>query len=653
MRDAPLPNGPVASARIDWGNDLISAKPRCTRFNDIYFSDDGLSETEHVFIAGNDLRRRFNSAGIFTIAELGFGTGLNFLAAWRAWRETPKPSGARLHFITVEAYPVRTDDMARAHAAWPEFTELSETLRPLLPPPIAGYHHLEIQDDVCLLMLIGEVGDMLRGAEAEVDAWFLDGFSPAKNPEMWRQSVCAEIGRLSRTGTTFATFTVARTVVENLSAAGFLTRKEPGTGRKRQMLAGMFERSAERREVRAAWFQRSKPFLAKGRRRLGIIGGGIAGAALARAALRAQVEPVIIDPQGLAKGASGNVAGLIMPRLDLGSSPAADFSRTAFVHVVRLLETLGSQVFNQCGVTLASADEDDAIRLRRLFEAELLPSNWIEWTSQGLRFTRAGVVDPTAYVNALARGAPIVRKSALRIERRHDVVAIVCTDDSRLEFDAIVIANSLAASVFSNLRSVPFLGSTGQIDWFRDAPTPETAIASGPYLMPAPKGGVVIGATRKPIDLRSAAGAEFLQIVQTSAEATRSNLAALSRLDPLAANSLEDMPATSRAAIRCETPDRLPLVGPVPDWGFFGAAYDPLRFGRKIAYAQAEYQHGVFISAGLGARGLVTAPLCADMIIADLTDGPSPVSAEIAEALHPGRFFIRNLRRSQPVRGEN
>ncbi len=640
----------LSYADIGWGADEHADKLRSRQFNDIYFSDDGLAETEHVFINGNALRPRFAEARSITIAELGFGTGLNFLAAWRAWRETSKPPGARLHFISVEAYPVAPEDMARAHAAWGELADLAATLRAALPPPIEGFHHLELENGVSLLLLVGEVGDMLRLIEAQVDAWFLDGFSPAKNPEMWRPSVCAEIARLSRRGTTFSTFTVARTVVDNLTAAGFATQKLRGAGKKRDMLAGAFEGVSNCAPVRSAWFVRSEPMLRPDCLRLGIIGGGVAGAALANAARRAGLEPTIIDPEGLARGASGNAAGLIMPRLDLGSTPAADFSRAAFVHAVRLLERLGPPIFNQCGVTLGAADEADLPRLRRLYEAELLPADWVSWTPKGLRFPRGGVVDPAAYVAALADGSPVIRQEALRLERGSDALTVLCSSSARLEFDAVVIANGLAALSFSNVRSTPLSGSTGQIDWFPDAPAPDGAIAWGPYMLPAPGGGVIIGATRAPVGENVRTRPASLTNMEASATATQANLAALRRYDPTKATVLDGKEALSRSSVRCETPDRLPIVGPLPDWGFFGAAYDPLRYGRQIAYPLAEYQRGVLIAAGFGSRGLVTAPLCADMVIAELTGSPSPVPAEIAEALHPGRFFIRSLKRAQPTR---
>ncbi len=640
----------LSYADVDWGADEHAAKLRSRQFDDIYFSDDGLAETEHVFINGNALRARFATVRSFTIAELGFGTGLNILAAWRAWRETSKPSGARLHFISVEAHPVGIEDMARAHSAWRELEDLAATLRAALPPPLEGFHYLDLANDVSLLLLVGEAGEMLRRVEAQVDAWFLDGFSPAKNPEMWRPSVCAEIARLSRRGSTFATFTVARSVVDNLTTAGFVTQKLRGAGKKRDMLAGAFEGASDEATVRSAWFARSKPIHRPDIFRLGIIGGGVAGAALAHAAQRAGLEPAIIDPEGLARGASGNAAGLIMPRLDLGPTPAAHFSRAAFVHAVRLLERFGQPIFNQCGVTLSAADKADLPKLRRLYEAELLPADWLSWTPQGLRFLRGGVVDPAAYVAALADGAQLLRQEALRIEHGGDALTIVCVDGARHEFSAVIIANSLAALSFSNVRSTPLSGSIGQIDWFPEAPASSSAIAWGPYLIPAPGGGAIIGATRAPIGDNVRTRVAALTNTEASASATEVNLAAMRRYDPTAAAVLEGKKTISRASLRCETPDRLPLVGPLPDWGFFGSAYDPLRYGRQIAYPPAEYQRGVFIAAGFGSRGLVTAPLCADMVIAELTGGPSPVPTEIAEALHPGRFFIRSLKRAQPTR---
>jgi tRNA 5-methylaminomethyl-2-thiouridine biosynthesis bifunctional protein len=520
----------------------------------------------------------------------------------------------------------------------------------MAPPPVRGFHQIDIARDVALVICYGDALEILLRAEGAIDAWFFDGFSPAKNPEMWRAEIFAAVARLSKPGATFATFTVAGEVRRNLAAAGFAAGKREGFGRKKEMLAGRIEAPA-RSSRRTPWFQNAAPRQFSTGASIAIIGGGVAGASLARSAARAGLTPTIFDPNGLAGGASGNPAGLIMPRIDLGESVAAEFFVAAYLHTIRLLRELdatmsqfagvsgGRAVFNACGALLGAADDEERARQQKILAASILPEGWIEQREQGLFFPQAGVVNPPEFVRALAGAAPVVNAKVARVVHGANGPSIDLADGTRSEFDAVVIANGIDALSFLEARSLPLSPSLGQIDRFPDAPPPAHAIAYGPYAAPAPRGGVVIGATY-----------EKAAPAITSRRATEENIAGVARFAPDLATRLKPEDAQSRAALRCQTPDRLPVAGPLPELAFYGGAYDDLRAGKNRDYPPGEMIPGVFILAGLGSRGLVTAPLAAAMIIAEMTGAPSPVPAEVAEALHPARFFIRDLRRAQTVR---
>ncbi|MGE0410269.1 MAG: tRNA (5-methylaminomethyl-2-thiouridine)(34)-methyltransferase MnmD, partial [Amphiplicatus sp.] len=341
----------IVSAQVDWDANA----PRSIFFGDIYFSGDGEAEAGHVFLKGNALEARFAGAARFSIGELGFGTGLNFLTTWALWRRAAGPR-ARLRYFSVERFPLDAADLARAHRAWPGLQDLAARLRAALPPPARGLHQIDMAEDVTLLLGLGEAGDILARAEGPVDAWFFDGFSPAKNPDMWRTALFEEAARLSAPTATFATFTVAGDVRRALAAAGFAAEKCPGFGRKREMLCGRIERRPAR-SPRASWFQPAGGGPLAPGARLAIIGGGIAGASLAREARRAGLRPTIFDPEGLAAGASGNRAGLVMPRLDLGGGAGARFFVLSYLHTIRLLSSLSKDpsekdLFIACGVLL-------------------------------------------------------------------------------------------------------------------------------------------------------------------------------------------------------------------------------------------------------------------------------------------------------------
>ena len=233
-------------------------------YGDTYWSlDGGLDETRHVFLSGNELPARWLARERFTLLETGFGTGLNFLCAWQRFRETA-PAGARLHYLSVDKHPFRQEDLQHLYGQWPQLAPLGAALLDRYPPLIPGFHRLHLDDGrVALTLLWGEAAEMLAQVDARVDAFFLDGFAPARNPDMWDEALFAQLARLAAPGATFATYSAAGKVSRGMTAAGFAVEKKPGFGRKREMLCGRFAGTLQaevRRERRAL-----------------VIGGGIAG----------------------------------------------------------------------------------------------------------------------------------------------------------------------------------------------------------------------------------------------------------------------------------------------------------------------------------------------------------------------------------------
>lgn len=633
----------IKTANLDWGaadNDQFA--PRSIFFDDIYFSGDGLAETNHVFLRGNDLPDRFRDAHRFTIGELGFGTGLNFLAAWDCWRKAKKPDNARLDFFSVEAFPLMPADLARAHTVWPSLSMLSQRLMDALPPPHPGFHRIDIDQNVTLTLFFGDALDGLSKAEGAIDAWFLDGFSPAKNPDMWGEDVMHEIARLSTDKASMATFTVARGVRRALTAVGFEVEKRPGHGRKREMLVGRLASRPSPPSIRKPWFASDKPLRLASGARIAVIGGGIAGANLAHALDREGFSPVVYEADNPASGASGNPAGLIMPRLDVGDSAAGRFHASAYLYTVQLLNRLQEQsaekLFDSCGVVLHAIKAEEKSRQEKLLMRQALPEGWITAHEDGLLFPQGGVVHPPSFVNALLGKTPIRKATVNRVRHDNGAWRVESADGASDTFEAVAIANGLDALRLEQARSLPLNGSAGQIDWFPKAKAPDCARAFGPYAAPAPEGGLVIGATYAPI----AIGAE----AAFTSEATQTNIKAVSAVLPDLTNALEPKASHPRASIRCVTPDRMPVAGPAPDWGFYGGAYDGLRQGRRQGYPLGQMQPGLFILSGLGSRGLVTAPLAAALIASELAGAISPLEAAVIEALHPARFFIRDLKRA-------
>ncbi|WP_228141666.1 tRNA (5-methylaminomethyl-2-thiouridine)(34)-methyltransferase MnmD [Marinobacter sp. X15-166B] len=238
----PLPAPAIESARVRWRD----GQPESEQFGDVYFSrNDGLEETRYVFLQHNQLEARFRrlQAGeSFVVAESGFGTGLSFLAVWQLWRRCAPPAGAVLHFVSVERYPLTVEDLAKSHQLWPELSELAAALHEQYPPLTRGLHRRLLDDgQVRLSLFFGDAVEGWHTMRFTADAWFLDGFAPAVNPQLWVDEVVDAVARHSKPGTTLATFTAVGRVRRGLQAAGFSMRKPPGYGFKRNMLAGRFE----------------------------------------------------------------------------------------------------------------------------------------------------------------------------------------------------------------------------------------------------------------------------------------------------------------------------------------------------------------------------------------------------------------------------
>ncbi len=218
----------------------MSVVPRSKQFDDVYFSaQDGLAETRHVFLDGNNLPDAWAGKDEFTIFETGFGTGLNFLAVLQLLKRSGRPD--RLHFISFEKYPLEKTYIAECLSSWGELGDQLASLLSVYPSDVNDkIYNLAVSDDVELTLVFGDVNEEVQKFRKKADCWFLDGFKPSSNPDMWSKTVFENMARLSHKGTSFATFTAAGFVRRGLQDVGFEVRKVKGFGRKREMCVGTF-----------------------------------------------------------------------------------------------------------------------------------------------------------------------------------------------------------------------------------------------------------------------------------------------------------------------------------------------------------------------------------------------------------------------------
>jgi len=631
------------SPELDWS---AEGAPRAATFDDVYFSKmGGLAEAEAVFLAGCGLPDAWKCRDRFAVCELGFGTGLNVLAAWSAWKKTRLPH-AQLHISTIEAFPLARAHAARALSQFPEVSALSQRL--LAQWPVRAYAPQRFcfpDDGFTLTIFTGEAETVLPGIVGQFDAWFLDGFAPARNPGMWGAAVFAQMARLSAPGARAATFTVAGDVRRGLEAAGFAVQKKPGFGAKRERLEAVFmDRGSSGPPAPGAGLKARGPYpyAACHPKRVAVIGAGIAGASVAQALTRRGVETIVLDA-GLepGAGASGNPAGLVMPRLDRGGGPLAEMFIAAYLHAVAAYGAMGGDVFTPCGVEQRTQAAREAEALADLLADPPLPEDWLKALNAATALhPRAGVVRPLKAIEAMLRGAQLINETSVRTLDPAEDGWILRTLDGRavLKADAVVLACGAALAQFEPASFLPITLSRGQIEW-GDGAASARAITRGSYVAPF-EGGVLFGAT-----FENQPGFVWDE-AQPSAQARGQNVDALTTLAPEIAASINPASLQSRASYRATTPDRAPIAGLLPDAPAWLEQYEPLSRGAPIDANAAPPAHaGVYVIGGLGARGLTLAPLLGERIASEMCGDIMPLSKNSLDAIHPARFLHRALKR--------
>ena len=592
----------IAPADIRWQG----SQPYSTQYDDIYFSADGNAEVQRVFMQPSNLVERARDAATrcFTVAELGFGSGLNFfVCADNLLRETDKI----LHFISVEAHPL-------SEASWQHLARLqpnsptAQALAASPPPLLSGWHRRVLhQGRVHLSLFHGDVraamADLQRQQRQPVDAWFLDGFAPTKNPAMWHADVLASVASLSTTDTTVATFTASGQVRRNLQDLGFAMEKIDQRPFKRTSLLGRFVAPASRQPVTAP-------------SRVNVLGAGIAGAWAARQLADLGLLVNVYDPVGIASGGSKMHVSALHGRLLGDATPGAEFRARAYHHAVSLYQR--QPAFRHTGALQLALTEKELAKLQRIREVYCAQdfgtpthaqSQWLAYCTPhaldaltasqalgGLFFTGAGVVDlPQMCSNLLDHPGIEVHHST--VEPREDEPWIIaCASNSRY---------------FSQDIPLEIGDVWGQLDWIE--PT------SRAVRIPIVGNGYVI-----PTGSNTDAwvvGSSYEQRPWEPAQASHSNVQANRRF-------IGDGPVVSiqhKRAARCVSSDRDPVIG---------------RLGEQR-----------WVSTAHGSSGTSSAPLAASIIASDIVGWIAPVSQRALDAVDPRRFVSRQARRGVKVVG--
>ncbi|PSV24663.1 MULTISPECIES: bifunctional tRNA (5-methylaminomethyl-2-thiouridine)(34)-methyltransferase MnmD/FAD-dependent 5-carboxymethylaminomethyl-2-thiouridine(34) oxidoreductase MnmC [unclassified Photobacterium] len=670
----------IENAVLDW-NDV--GTPVSNNFDDVYFSNvNGLEETRYVFIKQNGLPERWidGDRRRFVIAETGFGTGLNFLAVWKAFKDYrsqyPDATTTELHFISFEKFPVTQQDLIKAHQAWPELAELAEQLHAHYPPAIADCHRIVLEDGMITLDLwFGDIKDCMPqvwvGDEGIVDAWFLDGFAPSKNPEMWNQNLFNGMVKMARKDCSVATFTAAGFVRRGLIEAGFDMRKTKGFGTKRDMIVGHVVERQHKTNI-MPWYNREAQ--TEPNANIAIIGGGIASATTALALLRrGQNVTLYCADNELAEGASGNRQGAVYPLLNGNNDKLSRFFSSAFIYARQLIEQAAIHSdfsHNWCGVTQLAWDDKSSHKLANIinggFASELVHHLDKEQTKQitgietgfeSVHYPLGGWLSPKELTTALIEHA--VNEGKLTLQTQKELCQLeqvnktqwqlTFTDGSETRHSTVILANGHRFNQYPQTQQIPASSVRGQVSHVPTNPSLgelKTVLCYDGYLTPInPENqSHCIGASydRRNIDLN------FNENDQQDNKQRLVNC--LPNVEWPKQIDIDgfDVHNRARVGIRCAVRDHLPYVGNVCRYDDLLQQYDDLRDNQTSAKGAPIYSN-LFAIVGLGSRGLSSAPLLGELLASQICGDPLPLPLDVLGALHPGRMWVRKLLKGKAI----
>ncbi|MDP3537573.1 MAG: bifunctional tRNA (5-methylaminomethyl-2-thiouridine)(34)-methyltransferase MnmD/FAD-dependent 5-carboxymethylaminomethyl-2-thiouridine(34) oxidoreductase MnmC [Azonexus sp.] len=610
--------------------------PYSATYDDVYHSAyGGPEQARYVFLAGNELPQRWQDKDRFVVLETGFGLGLNFLVTWQAWRADPQRC-RRLHFVSFEKHPFTAADLATAQQAWPEFAELAAELQKLWPVLTPGIHRLHLDGgQVILTLIFGDAATRLRTLDAAVDAFFLDGFSPAKNPEIWSPYFCKGLTRLAATDATLATWTVAGHIREALTSAEFDVKKKRGFGGKRQMLVGHFRS------------RRPDRHRAPTDRRAIVIGAGIAGSTTAHRLAAAGWQVTVLEQASApATGASSNIAGIFRPLPSADDNRLSRLTRAGFLATRALLAELPEARWADCGILHLGRDAEHEAQQRRAVEKLGWPSELLQFVEPdeasqklgwpayagGWWFPSGGWVQPPSVCRAALAAFPeriTVRFDAAvdRLEKtKTGWRALDAYGSEMAEAPIVVMASGVAALSFEQFAWLPQYAARGQVSHLPATNTPAINVAvvcKLGYAIPEVDGIRLTGATHQENDNDSnERGADHSE-----------NLANLNQILPGFAPELDPSTLTGRVGFRPMSPDRMPIVGQVP-------ALSAVSSNARLHALPR--QPGLWCVQGFGARGIVWSALMADLLLSQLEGEPLPLENDLVDAIDPGRFMLKS-----------
>ena len=648
------------------------SQPYSEMFDDIYYSSDqdedisGEDEFKHVFFSNNGLPERWHDKKQFVIAELGLGSGLNCLLTIREWLKHCDACGEEktLHYVAIEKYPLAPQAIVELLSRYPELQSLCDEFIEHYPPAVETAHTRRLFNNrVVIHFKFMDALDVLTGENLKVDAWYLDGFSPSKNAAMWSANLFEKLAINSSSAATFSTYTAAGFVKRNLISAGFDVKKVDGYGKKRDMLTGIFTglKIKTLKYSDKPWFvsvTNSEVVDSTGvRRHLCVIGAGIAGLCVAYAMIKRGWQVTMIDKDvNVASETSGNPAAIVYPRLSVNDDVDMSFYTAAYCYSVEMLNSLQQNHSKQFWFDDGIVQQFNEKRLNDIILKNQFNANYVEMQEQSMnmiwpdpndgkcvfaKFLSAGVVLPSKLC------AVIKEECGEYLTMLHADIDDVTNKDNKwqchsdakqmIESDVLVVANGGGINSIGLEFMFPVERVRGQVavlntnDKAKDI---TMTINSSVHITPSIEGKHYLGASYSYTN-------DSLLIDKNETNEL------LNSLDKILPDTFEiDDCVGAWAGYRIISPDRVPIVGAIPDKQFFDKEYSDISHGKlNKAYRPAKNHDGLYVTAAHGSRGFTTAFLSAEIIAAQINDEPMPVNKKVLDYLSPARFIVNDLKR--------
>ena len=659
----------IENASLSW---IDSNLPFSKRFRDIYYSrEDELAESQHIFLKGNKLTARWaemtERKSPFTIAEIGFGAGLNFLQTWHLFQKTQRKP-ARLHYIGFEKYPLSFDDLTRVHSRWLSLTKLSDQFRLIYPDHSSGCHRLHLGNEILLDLHFGDTLAQLENLpiRMQVDIWYLDGFTPPLNPEMWQPQLFQSIASHSKSDATLTSYSVAGSIRKHLQAAGFAVEKRPGHARKRHMLFAKNCQNKPSRESILNSYGSGKHNIERAAlnqpiRSVLIIGAGIAGCSMAYSLAQRNWEVKVIDQApGAATGASGNSQLALRCRLFQTDSELARFYLHSFLYTQRELRQLSKNNrinFHNCGVlqlvgAMNKQRDLNPNKLKKLYNKQVMQTLDVQSASRlaNCQLTEAAYYFPLGgWIDGSLLCDTYLEHPSIDLITDQVVSSLKKNDNQWQLLDKeqkeiarapiVVIANSYNASQFQQTYQLPLTtlpGQTSIISATDQSLSLATVVCGNRTVFPAIGNHHNLSASYRREDARLELRPDDDQQNLTGARSC------------FRGDYLSQVIQSARVTVRCNSKDNFPVVGKVPnvsrlqDHSMLGGHY-----GQIGKISSDYYLPGLYITAAHGSNGLATCPLSSEYLASLIDQEVTPFGQGIIGALDPARFIIREIRKKR------